>query len=138
MFGLNVLTVDGNLGATRAMMRLAQAPDDPQASEATIVLEAPEAAALARQIGATVLPLRGLGKGRLAATVRGRPGAQWSGLLNASFAGTTANLDGTLGLDAMLSGNAGRPVLSGNLKVTSADTARAPAAATSGTKLRRT
>jgi uncharacterized protein involved in outer membrane biogenesis len=123
VFGLNVLTVDGNLGATRAMMRLAQAPDDPQASEATIVLEAPEAAALARQIGATVLPLRGLGKGRLAATVRGRPGAEWSGLLNASFAGTTANLDGTLGLDAMLSGDAGRPVLSGNLKVTSADTA---------------
>jgi len=115
LFGFNMLTIDGSLGTTRASLRLAQAADDPQASEATILLEAPEAAGLARQVGLSVLPLRGLGKGRLAATGRGRLGAPWAGFLSAAFAGTTANLDGTLRLDE------DGPTLSGGLKMTSGD-----------------
>ncbi|MBV8850725.1 MAG: AsmA family protein [Methylobacteriaceae bacterium] len=121
LFGFNVLSVDGSLGATRTTMRLAQAADDLQTSEATLVLDSPEAAALARQLGTTVLPLRGLGKGRLTATMRGQPGAQWRGRLSGSFAGTTTDFDGTLGIDGVLSGDAQRPLLSGNLKVSSGD-----------------
>jgi hypothetical protein len=121
LFDLNVLSVDGNLGPTRASLRLAQAADDPNASEATVLLESPEAATLARQIGMSVLPLRGLGKGRLAGTARGRLGAPWAGFVSASFAGTTANFDGTFGLDGMLAGDADRTGLSGNLKIASTD-----------------
>jgi hypothetical protein len=121
LFGLNVLTIDGSLGSTRTSLRLAQAADDPQTSEASVLLESPEAVSLARQIGATVLPLRGLGKGRLAGTARGHVDAPWTGFLSAAFAGTTANLDGTLRLDGMLAGETDTPALSGNLKVTSGD-----------------
>jgi hypothetical protein len=120
LFGFNLLSLDGSLGATRATIRLAQAPDGPPTSEATVLLEAPEAASLARQLGATVLPLRGLGKGRVAGTAR-RLGGEWTGLLSASFAGTTANLDGRFGLDGMLADDANHQVLSGNLKITTAD-----------------
>jgi hypothetical protein len=121
LFDLAVLTIDGRLGATRGTMRLAQAADDPEVSEATVLLDAPEAAALARQIGLTVLPLRGLGKGRVAGTARGRLGAPWTGRVEATFAGTTMNLDGILGLDGMLAGDPDRPAFSGNVKVSSAD-----------------
>jgi uncharacterized protein involved in outer membrane biogenesis len=121
LFGFNVLTIDGSFGATRASMRLAQASDDPQSSEATILLESPEAATLARQVGLSVLPLRGIGKGRVAGTARGRLGAPWSGLLSVAFAGTTADLDGTLALDSIMAGEPNSPALSGNLKITSGD-----------------
>jgi hypothetical protein len=69
-----------------------------------------------------VLPLRGLGKGRLAGTARGRLGSRWTGLLTAAFAGTNANLDGTIGLEGSSSGEPEFPTLSGELKVVSGDT----------------
>ena len=121
LFDLNVLNLEGSVGATRTSIRLAQAADNPGVSEATLVLESPEAGTLARQLGIPVLPLRGIGKGRVAATARGSLGSQWTGRLDAAFAGTTASLDGSIALDGILAGDADRPAFSGNLKVTSGD-----------------
>jgi hypothetical protein len=120
LFGLNLLTVEGTFGPTRTSVRLAQAADDPNVSEANLLLESPEAAALARQIGMTVLPLRGVGSGRLAAAARGRLGAPWTGLASMAFAGTTVNVDGSFAPEGLL-GDADRPALAGNLKIWSSD-----------------
>ncbi len=115
LFGINLLSIEGNLAATRGSMRIAEAQDDPQTSEATILLESPEAATLARQIGFGVLPLRGIGQGRIAATARGRLNAPWTGFFSASLAGATANLDGSAQFDD------GQPTLAGKLKLSSTD-----------------
>jgi hypothetical protein len=121
LFGLNLLTVEGSLGPTRTSVRLAQAADDPTASEATVLLESAEAATLARQIGLSVLPLRGIGTGRLAAAARGRLGAPWTGLVSMAFAGTTVNVDGSFAPEGLLGDERDGPALSGNLKIWSGD-----------------
>jgi hypothetical protein len=76
---------------------------------------------LARQIGIAVLPLRGIGKGRVSGTARGRLGAPWTGHLSVALAGTTADLGGIIALDSILAEESDRPALAGDLKVTSGD-----------------
>ncbi len=72
-----------------------------------VLLEAPEAAPFLRQLGMSVIPLRGQGPGRIEANLSGKIGAPLTTAATATIAGATAQFDGVLHLDATAAGATG-------------------------------
>ena len=83
----NSLSVDGTAGDTRVSVRLDRQSADAKAVAASFSLDAPEVAPLLRQIGLPAQTLAGSGRGRVAASLRGRWGEDIDGDLTASLAG---------------------------------------------------
>ncbi|MGA2793127.1 MAG: hypothetical protein ABSE69_06265, partial [Roseiarcus sp.] len=80
------LSIDGTAGVTRISAKLDHPAGDARALSGTLSLDAPDAAPLLRQIGLSAVSLSGLGRGRIAASVRGRWGEDLEGEIGASLA----------------------------------------------------
>jgi hypothetical protein len=81
------LSVEGTTGQTHLSVKLDRQAGDAQTVAASLSLDAPEVAPLLRQIGLPATTLAGSGRGRVAASVRGRWGEDIEGDLTASLAG---------------------------------------------------
>ena len=85
--GADSLSVEGAAGETHISVRLDRQPGDAKVVAASVLLEAPEAAPLLRQIGLPALTLAGSGRGRVSGSLRWRWGEDIDGDLTASLAG---------------------------------------------------
>jgi hypothetical protein len=98
------LTVQGTAGVTRVEAKFGRAGEDGMLN-ATVSLDAPDAAPLLRQIGLPALSLAGLGRGHVGASVQGRWGDNIDGDISASFAGSDIAWRGRLSQKAADSDN---------------------------------
>jgi hypothetical protein len=85
----DTLDVEGALGATRLTAKVGHADADPNGLEGTLLLDAPDAAALLQQVGAPASSASNLGGGRVSASLRGR----WGDTLEAQIAATIGGVD---------------------------------------------
>jgi uncharacterized protein involved in outer membrane biogenesis len=81
------LTIQGSAGVTRVDAKLDRVAGDAGALNATLSLDAPDAAPLLRQIGLPALSLAGQGRGHLGGSLHGRWADGLDGDISASLAG---------------------------------------------------
>ena len=92
------VTMQGTAGVTRVDAKLDRAAG---ALNATLSLDAPDAAPVLRQIGLPALSLAGQGRGHIGASVRGRWGEDLAGDISASLAGADIAWRGLLSPKAL-------------------------------------
>ena len=97
MFAPVKLTAAGKLADTKLDARLT--PRDGGRLDGGLILDAPEAAPLLRQLGVPVIPIRGQGGAKIEAKLSGQSDAPLALVASGRIAGTTAQFDGTTALD---------------------------------------
>ena len=90
------LGLEGQAGMTKISLQVTPDPVDALKVTAALSLDAPEAGALLRQLGASTLPLTGLGRGRIDARAQGRLDATLQATMDAQVAGTRTTFTGRL------------------------------------------
>jgi hypothetical protein len=98
------LTVEGVAGVTHVSAKLNRAAGDAGAVDASLTLDAPDAAPLLRQFGLPALSLARLGRGHVDASAHGRWGEDFEGDITASLAGADLAWHGRLSPKAAESG----------------------------------
>lgn len=97
MFAPVKLTAAGKLADTKLDASLT--PRDGGRLDGGLILDAPEAAPLLRQLGVPVIPIRGQGGAKIEAKLSGQYDAPLALVASGRIAGTTAQFDGTTALD---------------------------------------
>ena len=114
---MTALTLEGTAGATQVNAAMGPESASAKTIAATLLLEAPEAGALLRQIGFDARLLSGQGTGRIKASLRGSIDAPLAANVDASLAGTHLVVDGKLAGLA----NLAEPLLRGSFRLDSAN-----------------
>jgi hypothetical protein len=102
------LDLSAKAADTNVTVELAPEPGKTDALNGRVMLDAPEAAALLRQFGLSVLPLRGQGGGHVEARLAGRIGEPLATHADLRLASTALSFEGTARLDVDTPDIAGR------------------------------
>jgi hypothetical protein len=129
---LTAISINGMAGATKINGDGKPEALDPQAFDASLVLDSPEASQFLQQFGLEVLPLKGQGKGHVEIALGGRFGAPIDVLADATVAGVSFNAQGQVNLASIIAAAAAAPAQPAALSGPSRDGARGSAGASSG------
>jgi uncharacterized protein involved in outer membrane biogenesis len=108
---LTALSVNGMTGATKINGDGKPEALDPQAFDASLILDSPESSQFLQQLGFEVLPLKRQGKGHVEIALGGRFGAPVDVLADATIAGVNFNAQGQLDLAGVIDAGAAAPAL---------------------------
>jgi hypothetical protein len=99
---LAALAINGTAGATKISGDGKPEALDPQAFDASLLLDSPEASQILRQLGFDVLALKGLGKGHVEMALGGRFGAPIDVLADATIAGVSFTAQGQVNVQGAI------------------------------------
>ncbi len=109
---LTALSVNGMTGATKINGDGKPEALDPQAFDASLILDSPESSQFLQQLGFEVLPLKGQGNGHVEIALGGRFGGPVDVLADATIAGVGLNAQGQVNLAGVIDAGAAAPALS--------------------------